>query len=907
MKKLMKSGLCLLALVAMFSGCISEEIAPQEKNDSELLQLNYNIAGSSPESLATRAVPGTIAENTVNNLMVLFFAPTTDGSGTYIGYATSVTSDDPATASGTSRISMPAGQEVENAYSFIILSNYARYLRQGSSSNLDEFLTNTLTGKTQKEARTLMKGYADAPTGIKATDGLPMSCEYNKAAGTNLLYISLKRAVARVDLVSSAPTTNFILKSAQIWNVRKSATAIGSNGYGIESDYTHYRDRVIETDNGRVEGGLYAFENNTLTSDANDATTTCLIVGGYYNNSTTLSYYRINVVAPGLNQTMGRNHLYTINIKSVAGEGKDNPDDAYSYNKNVIKYEINDWDDSFNGMYAFDADGNGLAVSTRNVTFANTGGKIDIDVYRIDSPDPTKRITDTWNVAMSAELQGSSFLVSKITGQERFNLSAPGENMTSNNRQGIANVTWGRISLPVNVLQLNIQSQLYGLKIVPTYLRYPAAEGSKKMTISLEGSFSGVAESDLTPVIVYETAGESWLTVTYDPAASSPTKGIFVYNVLCQEMPTGKEYRTADLKVALVQGDKTLTGTVNATQARSYNPGDDGYIRKMNVMMLERQGTGGSTYINVGTTTDRYKKFEGLPADKKTAKDLHFHIVENAARKYQITLESSMDWRIISPGMSANLHYKVTEKNMGTGVTTILSDNVGSTGIFYKGSKNSTFAIEVKTVEDVVTGWSDSFYIEYENGDTEVFRTHQQGVISTIGPNIAPKDGVAIDPATLFYYETFTMNNIVWLDRNLGAKSNGHFTNAATSYPIDNDAKGAYFPLSSSSTACPAGFRTPMINGGGEWEYVKGAVVWTGDSTSDPVIPYERIFHTVYQMNPEKRFLVPVCGNASNPTAAIAYYLNNSTSILCFNADNGTTSTVNYSTTEGYSIRCVRK
>ena len=120
--------------------------------------------------------------------------------------------------------------------------------------------------------------------------------------------------------------------------------------YGVSSDYyanTPYKATGTGTAAAIIRS-IYTFEAPGVT-DAKRLEATAIVVGGKFNSSPTTTYYRIDIKtastpAGNVSQDILRNHLYDIEIQSVAGPGADTPEDAFKGEANmVINTTITPW------------------------------------------------------------------------------------------------------------------------------------------------------------------------------------------------------------------------------------------------------------------------------------------------------------------------------------------------------------------------------------------------------------------------------------------------------------------------------------------------------------------------------------------------------------------------------------
>ncbi|GAE84263.1 hypothetical protein JCM10512_2597 [Bacteroides reticulotermitis JCM 10512] len=636
-------------------------------------------------------------------------------------------------------------------------------------------MTNKVSAKTYEEAcEYLMASYTQA-AGMGAP--LAMSAQATKAASTNAVHINFKRRVARIDVNNSA-VSNFELETVQVWNARTRGYMFDKVGNYPDSDFCHYKDQVVNAVNEKVEAKLYAFPNSVDVTDIEDEVTTCLIIGGKYAGSSTTTYYRVNVCPAASQQLLNANGSYTINITKVNSAGEDTEEEAY---KSPLKmeYEINEWDDSFLGIYVFDKDGNGLGVSQRKVIFSEEGNQsVELEVFTLKSA--TNPITENWVLGGLQGANASTYFSAdrnSISDDENYlTVTTLIDNATLYDREATFDVTWGNISIPINLTQLNPNSLISKISLLPDELEFEKPGGTQEICVNLQGNFGGIGREDITPVALYQGSESDWLTLGPGTTPDSPALGLFYFNVTASEYTTGTN-RLADIKFVVTQGDLIATAQALVRQ--------NNMVREVAIYLLEKSGT---DYEYRGLASEYFSGVKGFDSEEDMSDHLHFAIMAPDQFKYQMKIKSSMDWEVSSTiGTSSNLRFSPSS---GTG------------------DANTESIVEITVTSQADSGWDGGFYIEYENGVQTEFIVHQQGAFKKLG-EYTNDSNVSVESDHIYYYGVFKMNKKLWLDRNIGATVgqdgiNGYFTNVPDSdIPSDPAAKGVYFTRAQADKACP--------------------------------------------------------------------------------------------------------
>ena len=725
------SFLLATCFLLCLSACHEQEDYGEQIQDGRLV-LNYQVDGGM--EVPTYAVAAQAHECRINDVYTLFFRSSSHATNPnkYVGYARTTVSA--ATSTGSVRVTLPDGEKADDQWQLLFLANFDANAFLDDEASIDDLLTNKVSAKTYEEAcEYLMASYTQT-AGMGAP--LAMSAQVTKAASTNAVHINFKRRVARIDVNNSA-VSNFELESVQVWNARTRVYMFDKVGNYPDSDFCHYKDQDVKAVNEKVEAKLYAFPNLVETpEEIEDKFTTCLIIGGKYAGSSTTTYYRVNVCPKASQQQLNANGAYTINITKVNSEGEDTKEEAYKFPLKM-EYEINEWDDSFLGIYVFDKDGNGLGVSQRKVIFSEEGNQsVELEVFTLKSA--TNPITENW---VLGGLQGAN--ASTYFSAERNSVAADEkcltvttliDNATLYDREATFDVTWGNISIPINLTQLNPNSLISKISLLPDELEFEKPGGTQEICVNLQGNFGGIGRQDITPVALYQGSESDWLTLGPGTTPDSPALGLFYFNVTASEYTTGTN-RLADIKFVVTQGDLIATAQALVRQ--------NNMVREVAIYLLEKSGT---DYEDRGLASEYFSKVEGFAPGEDMSDHLHFAIMAPDQFKYQMKIKSSMGWEISSTSGS-KLHFSSTS-----------------------GDANAESTVEITVTWQADSGWEEDFYIKYDDGDQEKFTAHQQGTFKKLGEYV--KDGTVItsvESSLIYYYGVFKMNENLWLDRNLGA------------------------------------------------------------------------------------------------------------------------------------------
>ena len=811
MKRNFSLWILLAVLLGISLSCTREDGVP-DIIDSDILTLNYTVSGAEKADL-TRGVTGTTDENRVSSIYTLFFED--GGTNDYIGCMVSAANSSGNQSSGSSRVGVPGGRDINDAFKLIVIANLEGFMSKGSEPTIADYLDNVLlAGKTRTEALDLLQGHFTDAGGIQPS--LLMSTTIDKPLNSKSISIEFARVVCRVD-VNNQSTTPFRLVSAEVWNARDDAYIVNRGSATPQvGGYSHYKNNVQTTTGTTIEGGLYFFPNVSMAPVLNDNVTTCLIIGGEYNNSGKVTYYRVNICAAGQMQVLDRNHIYTIKITDVLNPGGDDKDDAYNDTDVRIEYVVNDWDDEYNGGLVSDKDGNRMALSQRQLVFSEMAGQsIEIDVLLWPAEGAGALDPSTWSVGgLTGTNAASRFQVEKSEAT-KIKVTTLMTNATSSDWKAVFEVYWGTMKIEVSITQIGQFSTISGIRAVPASLWFeneptPASPTeTKQVGIDMRGNFAGVDENNISFSVLYSGTGQGLTGWIRSVSFAMENAGVFYYDIEVENLDPDAYfpsvvYRHAELKFAVTDGDKAMTCKADVVQS-AYNTGEDGFIRTVSMVMHQRAGgeddaptyTAGEAMVKnpQDASTPNTRNFRGLLASQTAATDLHFALNDKQELIYCLKIQSSVPWEISALGdLMGKMTFMDGEGNPYT------SDDARPTQMVEVWIRAKTDMIEQSSSQNAAS-WAGPITLNFEDGTTYTWTCFQTKVFAKF-------------PADQLYYAYETvplLDGSVWLDRNLGATSNDAWDNYKQLG--DAEAMGQRLTPNVAATACPKGFRLPYNNG----------------------------------------------------------------------------------------------
>jgi len=385
MKRILLIGISFLFL----NSCIKDYLS--NGRIANKLQLLVSVQGVQTGALTRTTVNVEEGEDIIGSLYLLFFEPNAYRNGLFVDYV--VVEMPPSGA-----MSMNVETEIDisgtlldlnNAYNILAIANIAddAYLDDEVKDWLEDW-----EGMTEGQAMFAARAYVRR--GLPVTsDRLLMHGRFEKVAGRTQINLLLTRNHARLDVYNNVRTV-YDLVSASVWNSYPSSSIWGE---GV-TDWSHTAPRIRDhygVDNhtnedgsdlngpilGDIRGGLYVFENQSITPEPHDLQTTCLIIGLRKRDdpSATVTYYRANIHPQGNMQLLRRNHAYGLTIRSVSGPGAVTEELAYIGQGDSLEYSIGNWNLDDNGLIISD-DFSILSLPTKMV---NIGRELSVSTFSI--------------------------------------------------------------------------------------------------------------------------------------------------------------------------------------------------------------------------------------------------------------------------------------------------------------------------------------------------------------------------------------------------------------------------------------------------------------------------------------------------------------------------------------------
>lgn len=332
-----KTFVLVATLAVLLSSCLNEQVAIPPYSNS--IQVNVMLPQSTPPINIRRAIQ-TPAEAQLNEVYILVFE---NGAYSYSVQGGNIVNSANGIATFNIRLNT-SNQEVI----LYILANSADALAANPP-----LAGETLAQVTAKLARAFTSAGTSGNASLWGSYTLPTGITPTTPATINL---RLLRAVARVDVVVLAPTSNFQLASVQAFRAANSLQLIPNNPSAtpdvsapsvLSGTLYNVNTNPIAATSNSVTAQLYLPE--AVAPDAADqvGSATCVVVGGYLNGSATLSYYRLDFNPTVSGNPLGqllRNNLYQFNIRQVVTEGYATPDEAAANPSVGMLVDLIQWD-----------------------------------------------------------------------------------------------------------------------------------------------------------------------------------------------------------------------------------------------------------------------------------------------------------------------------------------------------------------------------------------------------------------------------------------------------------------------------------------------------------------------------------------------------------------------------------
>ncbi|MDR0536536.1 MAG: FimB/Mfa2 family fimbrial subunit [Tannerellaceae bacterium] len=354
-------------LLLSLAACTSEETALDrdidnggDNNSGNKKEAIVSFALDMPSALSTRSLSED-DENTVTEITLLQFDRDNNNKEhlRYISRTTSITS--PGTPSNPSKTF--TAKVLEGAYNIVALANASSanlnsgYYGLEKSAILDSFIYHN-PGKLALANKSIPSWGETGLMNIVASQSTPIS-------------ISMTRMMAKVN-VKLAPKAlpDFDITKIFVYNQSSNGALVPDpNAYNSSQKLTMptapkdsgfckmlYPTPALMYEEGKDWTGVDSCNNAIYLYEAPKGTpttmmeNTCIVVGGSYLGHPE-SYYRIDFVGKDSNGQdewlpILRNHLYTLNISDVTGDGAKDPDDAFKSKSSNLVANIMAWDET---------------------------------------------------------------------------------------------------------------------------------------------------------------------------------------------------------------------------------------------------------------------------------------------------------------------------------------------------------------------------------------------------------------------------------------------------------------------------------------------------------------------------------------------------------------------------------
>lgn len=632
MKKLILLTLGIVAMV--ITSCTRDDLRNTPGGDNAL-SIRVNVQGQSNGSTRATVDPLTQEEN-IHTLYLLFYTPSSDGSGTFEG---SIRINGPILMNQNIGLDMTGtGLNATNPYKILAVANLDQYGPYMGVS-ITEWLDN-LNGKDENYALKQLYAHIAADEKIEM-DKIIMTGETEKpSGGLATIELTLLRGVVRFDVVNSARAT-YDLESVSIWNAFPETSLFGSGltdysktriqrFYGVDNDNDVANGNGISSSGdpngdyyGDIFGGLYSLPNQVIDPGVKDEKTTCLIVGlkERGNPAASVTYHRVNINAEQSMQNLKRNNVYRLTIRSVGGEGADSEMEAYTGGKNNIKYQINYWDLDDDGL--IQQNGNIiLGIPTKLIKLGAEAEERSYDIFAFGG-QPGEQIS----ISTSFNEDAGNYI--KVTQNgNTINVNAK-ELSTDTQRTGSITITYGGLTATIGIIQSGTANQ---------FLRVSSSTGSGIP------AYPGFAGAPMDGTLTVEASGP-WTATIYHVSNDK----YFSFSALGDQGTFNSSNLTENLSIYTFAENST-TSSRNAFVLISLNADPENYNSALvltqralgsiavspNVNLIEWDGlgklstTGGGISdtqfkLNVITTTDPMNNLEEW--EPVLSDDTHFEIV----------------------------------------------------------------------------------------------------------------------------------------------------------------------------------------------------------------------------------------------------------------------------------------
>ncbi|MDR2040001.1 MAG: hypothetical protein LBQ60_18925 [Bacteroidales bacterium] len=472
----------LIILSGIFLSACHEELgyddvpAPSSGGNSVEVTVRLNTPSGFPSR--TRALTET-QENEIHDAYIFGFKT---GVLSYVKTIEEMTD----TGNGKSfKVTLSASKDAADTYKLMILANAGDHILSLAGNDLKG-----LNGKTYNEVQQalLEDGISEAMFTSGGSVVMWGELPYEEIKSTNKTFsVSLVRSIARIDvgvgatgfdagskLATWGGLSDFVLEEVYLYKPNNAYYFVPQTGHFDEMNKVTVLPSPVGSqlsspliyavsDGKSLVRNIYTvesdirIESNAASGDKNHTNRAAIVVKGSYKGNPS-SYYRLDFINSSRELiNILRNHLYQFNIKSVSGNGFEDPDEAYTSLAVNMDVEVIDWNDGdigdivFDGQYMLGVSKGQFMLSKEQRTASDTDNRMSVitDVpggWTIESIDDAQGDTETvsWlTVSRKSGPANSKVIVSILTEENTF----------SENRTGYIHIKAGRLSYKVEVIQ----------------------------------------------------------------------------------------------------------------------------------------------------------------------------------------------------------------------------------------------------------------------------------------------------------------------------------------------------------------------------------------------------------------------------------------------------------------------
>ncbi len=407
MKRFLLYG--IIATGMLTTGCLKGVEGIDSGKESFRLKVSVEEIGSNLPAFSRATVPAVEGEEEMDRLILLFFHYSTSKTGQFVK---SYEIDSPNSGDWIElEVGYGKGEGLNHTESYSILA----------CANVSDYhpTLSSFEGLTEEEVERQMILTMD---GAIPAHRLPMGGRTAKMANQETIDLRLTRAIVRFDVINTL-TELYDLTSVTIYGARLQShlwqndevenAANSGVFYGTGSSGS---DAVVAE--GRVTGGLYAFENFEGDPTGHPESTTSLVIGltpkttapapEVVGTPGTNYFYRVDIRPEESAQNLLRNNVYVVSLRGVPASGKLTADEAAA-DPGGLDVTINNWNMDDEGMVLTDGHRT-MAVPSKFIRF---GPEAEARSYDIFTAGPgTLLITRTdLPAGVSAELEGNALTI----------------------------------------------------------------------------------------------------------------------------------------------------------------------------------------------------------------------------------------------------------------------------------------------------------------------------------------------------------------------------------------------------------------------------------------------------------------------------------------------------------------